>query len=512
MIMSASTHPYPVSNQPFTLSSATRSATSPTSLDSTDRFELKNAVQAASAATMMGRAERVLVQQLRGQDIDLDTLSTYGTVTHGNNVTQGLDRAYFTQMMLPAIREAKDSVHIAMLSMDGGRFPNYVADVLIAKKKANPDFKVRIIADDVGSAMPFGIGKGSSMVERLRDAGIEVELNLMARDGLEHRKVVIVDGKTAFFGGACLSDPYFASDELFKALDALPASQRSRAYEALWKGEDISTFVRLPASKVETPDWQDYGVQVTGPAVHQLQANFFQTWAFQGGHLSEVEMKDFRTRYFPSAKAVGDVSMNLSFAMPGGPSELRRSLLSTLNAATKTIDVEMAYIFEDEFIEALESAAKRGVNVRLVTNSLEGIDLFFSWHLNRQGYERLLGAGVELYETKQYTHRKQVVVDDRFVYLSTGNPEFNSWERGFDINAILDSKTLADVVTRSIETGVEPERAALVSMDSLREESLWIRFQTWLYGILASLFMKSADHHQESLGLLGPKVKPVVSP
>ena len=122
-------------------------------------------------------------------------------MTHGNEVTQGLDRAYFTEMMLPAIRAAKDSVHIAMLAMDGGRFPNHVADLLIEKKKANPDFKVRIIADDVGSAMPFGFGKGSSMIERLRDAGIEVELNLMARDGLEHRKVVIVDGETAFLGG-----------------------------------------------------------------------------------------------------------------------------------------------------------------------------------------------------------------------------------------------------------------------------------------------------------------------
>ena len=157
---------------------------------------------------------------------NLDSLTTYATVTHGNEVTQGLDRAYFTEMMLPAIRAAKDSVHIAMLAMDGGRFPNHVADLLIEKKKANPDFKVRIIADDVGSAMPFGFGKGSSMVERLRDAGIEVELNLMARDGLEHRKVVIVDGETAFFGGACLSDPYFASDDFFKALDALPASER----------------------------------------------------------------------------------------------------------------------------------------------------------------------------------------------------------------------------------------------------------------------------------------------
>ena len=63
-------------------------------------------------------------------------------------------------------------------------------------------------------------------------------LNLMARDGLEYRKVVIVDGET-HFGGFELSDPYFASDDLFKALDALPASQRIRAYDALWS---VKTF------------------------------------------------------------------------------------------------------------------------------------------------------------------------------------------------------------------------------------------------------------------------------
>ena len=53
-------------------------------------------------------------------------------------------------------------------------------------------------------------------------------------------------------------------------------------------------------------------------------------------------------------------------------------MLSTLNAATQTVDIEMAYIFEDDFIESLVNAAKRGVKVRLVTNSLDGIDLFFS--------------------------------------------------------------------------------------------------------------------------------------
>ena len=302
MIMSASTHPYPVSNRPFTLASPTVSTTPAAAAKVSDDFELKNAAQAASATTMIGRAERVLVQRMRGKDVDLDSLTTYATVTHGNEVIQGLDRAYFTEMMLPAIRAAKDSVHIAMLSMDGGRFPNHVADLLIEKKKANPDFKVRIIADDVGSAMPFGFGKGSSMIERLRDAGIEVELNLMARDGLEHRKVVIVDGETAFFGGACLSDPYFASDDLFQALDALPASERIRAYDALWSGKDVSGFVSLPASKLGTPDWQDYGVQVTGPAVHQLQANFFETWAFQGGQISKDDLKSFRSRYFPAAE------------------------------------------------------------------------------------------------------------------------------------------------------------------------------------------------------------------
>lgn len=506
MVMSASSHPYPISNFPFAVevpTSASTSAAMTSTRPSVDSFELKNVAQAASSRTMIGRAERALAQSGRGTRVDLNSLSTYATVTHGNVVSQGLDREYFTQMMLPAIRDAKDSVHIAMLAMDGGRFPNYIADLLIEKKRVNPDFQVRIIADDVGSAMPFGLGKAAKVVQRLRDAGIEVELNLMARDGLEHRKVVIVDGETAFFGGACLSDPYFASEKLFKALDSLPKAKRDEAYCALWRGEDVSAYVpQLSSKEVQVPQWQDYGVQVKGAAVQQLQANFFETWAFQGGTIDEA---NFRSRYFPEPKSLGDVSLNLSFALPGGASELRRSLLSTIHAASETLDIEMAYIFEDEFIEALAKAAERGVKVRLVTNSLKGIDLFFSWHLNREGYDRLIRAGVELYETKEYTHRKQVVADKRFVYVSTGNPEYNSWERGFDINAIMDSPELADTVTRSIETGMDEERGALVGASDLAKESLWLRFQTWLFGRLAKIFMRSKDHSQETLGLLGVK-------
>ena len=509
MVMSASSHPYPTSNLPFVVPARPTSevvATAGISDRKIDRFELKNAAQAASASTMIGQAERVLKEGARGQDIALSTLSTYGTVTHGNSVKQGLDRQYFTEMMLPAIRNAKDSIHMAMLSMDGGRFPAHVADLLIAKKRENPDFQVRIIADDVGSAMPFGFGKGAALIEKLEEAGIEVELNVMARDGMEHRKVVIVDGERAFFGGACLSDPYFGSEKLFKALDKLPKPLKEEAYNQLWTGGDVSTFVpHLSAVEVERPDWQDYGVEVSGPVVQQLQANFFQTWAFQGGTLEHSDFSDFRSRYFPPAQAAGDVSMNLSFAMPKGPSELRRSLLSTINSASETLDIEMVYIFEDEFIEALARAAERGVKVRLVTNSLKGIDLFFSWHLNREGYDRLLNAGVEVYETKQYTHRKQVVADGRFVYVSTGNPEFNSWERGFDINAIMDSAELAEVVTQSIETGIDVSRGDLVTLSDLSNESLWTRFQTWIFGLLAGLFMRSEDHSQESLGLVGPK-------
>jgi len=512
MVMSASSHPYPSSNLPFVLSSPALAETpneAGLNVRKVDDFELKNVAQAASAATMIGQAEKVLKQRLRGESVKLSTLSTFGTVTHGNKVSQGLDREYFTEMMLPAIRDAKDSVHIAMLAMDGGRFPNYVADLLIAKKQENPDFKVRIIADDVGSAMPFGLGKGAALIEKLEKAGIEVELNIMARDGMEHRKVVIVDGERAFFGGACLSDPYFASDKLFKALDDLPSERRAEAYQALWTGGDVSSFVPgLSEREVERPDWQDYGVEVSGAVVQQLQANFFQTWALQGGHVKESEFDDFRSRYFPPAPAVGDVSMNLSFAMPKGPSELRRSLLSTINSASETLDIEMAYIFEDEFIEAVAKAAKRGVKVRLVTNSLEGIDFFFSWHLNREGYEQLLKAGVEVYETKTYTHRKQVVADGRFVYVSTGNPEFNSWERGFDINAIMDSPELAEVVTKSIETGVDEFRGELVSLSDLANESLLLRFQTWFFGLIGSIFMRSADHSQEALGLVGLKHLP----
>ena len=81
MIMSASTHPYPVSNRPFTLASPTVSSTPAVATSLSDDFELKNAAQAASASTMIGRAERVLVQRMRGKDVELDLLTTYATVT-----------------------------------------------------------------------------------------------------------------------------------------------------------------------------------------------------------------------------------------------------------------------------------------------------------------------------------------------------------------------------------------------------------------------------------------------
>ena len=507
MILSSSTHPYPLTNTPFSLERPDRDAPKHSSADITsDGFELKNVPQAASPQSMMGRVERLLKAGNRSSDISLSSLTTYGTVTHGNEVTQGLDRAYFTDMVLPAIRNAKDSVHIAMLAMDGGRFPNYVADLLIAKKRENPDFQVRIIADDVGSAMPFGFGDASSMVSRLRAEGIGVEVNTMARDGLEHRKLIVVDGETAFFGGACFSDPYFGSNALFAALDKLPEPTKTQAYEALWLGDDVSDFVpHITNQEMHTPEWQDYGVQVRGPAVHQLQANFLETWAFQGGRIADSELPTLRQRYFPPAVAAGNVSGSLSFAVPGGPSELRRSLLSTIESASETLDIEMAYIFEEDFIEALVRAAERGVDVRLVTNSLKGIDFFVSWHLNRPGYERLLKAGVQLFETDRYTHRKQVVVDDRFVYVSTGNPEYNSWERGFDINAILDAPDLAKTVKAAIETGMNEPRAELVTVESLKSESLWVRFQTWIFGILERIFLRSKNHQHESLGLIGPR-------
>ncbi|RYF09721.1 MAG: hypothetical protein EOO40_06410, partial [Deltaproteobacteria bacterium] len=148
------------------------------------------------------------VQSLGGAALRPTMLTTFMKMSSNNHLELLLDRAYFAAM-LPALLDAQDSIHIAMLTFDDSPLGQAVADLLIHKKLQTPKLCIRVIYDGYGSSVLRPFGGRASHFERLRAAGIELCCNNVFQCGLEHRKLVLIDGRLAFVGGVGIGKEYY---------------------------------------------------------------------------------------------------------------------------------------------------------------------------------------------------------------------------------------------------------------------------------------------------------------
>ncbi|MEC9465961.1 MAG: phospholipase D-like domain-containing protein, partial [Myxococcota bacterium] len=447
-----------------------------------------------STSEAIGHIRALRARAHRGEALEKTDLFGFQKTTHDNTVELFTDRTYFTQELLPAIDRAEDSIHLAMLSFDGGELGQYTADKLIAKKRENPDLEVRLILDNVGSGALFPWQDASRNIERMRDAGIEVVVNHTLLNGMEHRKLLLVDGREAYFGGACLSDPYFGNDAYWAAYEqaVVESGDRKAVREAVF-GRDTSVPFAV-TREMELPEFHDFGLKFTGSTVNELQAGFLQSWIQHGNHV-DPELSDgaFESRYFRGSETTrtdGNTSIKISHGIPKGESEYRQMVLEVVDEAKETLDINFTYILVPEFMEHVRKAADRGVKVRLLMPSEEGIDNIITWWASSSYYPDLMATGnVAIHEFKTYTHCKFMVADNRMVFTSTGNPELNSWESGYDEITLIDSPAFAAEVQREIfDKDMTPERSDIV-VPAVFEKRSWFDkaleqlglFLVWLF-------------------------------
>jgi len=434
-----------------------------------------------------------------GKEIKSSELYTIAQTSEGNKTKLHLDRDYFTHGLIPAIAEAKDSIHLAMLTLDGGELGEFVVDLLIQKKQENPDIAIRILVDDFGSDALFCCSAGSRNLQRLTEVGIDVELNHFFLEGMEHRKLLIVDGKKAFFGGACFGDEYFGNEEFWDAYTRVqdtPDFDRRVIFYPESLPKIPSPFEITP--EMELPEYHDFGVEFEGPTVRNLQASFLQTWMLQENDLEpNTDPADFISRYFPqtTVSETDTAPIKLVHGIPKGESEYRQSILEIIDAAKGTLDLHFAYILIPEFINAVKAAAERGVQVRILIPGEEGTDKESTWSAFRYYYPRLLRTGnVEIYEFHTYNHCKFLVADKRLIFTSTGNPEYNSWENGTDETALIDSPKLADEIERRVfDVDLAENRSRQIQLDEVTRISIWARIKQWFYLLLFFLFQRPTE-------------------
>lgn len=449
----------------------------------------------ASTTTLINRILATRAKTQAGLTITEEDMLPYSTITTGNEADLSINREYFSEKILPAIRNAQQSIHIAMLAFTGGHLGSYIADLLIKKKQENPDLKIRVIADSLNSKALMPWSKSRHNLNRLKEAGVEVVFNNYFTEGMDHRKSIIVDSQHGFFGGACFKDNYFGNEAYWKAFEQTVETHGLHAARdsAFLPEKERSNLLEVTPA-MERPEYADFGVSLHGPAVHQLQGSFLQSWLKQEKSLEpDLSNDQFRAKYFPALPCKGGEPIKLTRVIPFGHGEMQQSLLSVIEGAQHTLDIEMAYIHVREFTEALVRAANRGVKIRLISNSQHGIDAEASWHISRQYYPQLLAAGVQLYELDKFSHRKLIVADKRLVFASTGNPEFHSWEMAWDEVALIDSADYATkVMERVIKPGLDPENSQEVNQSHLEEESLWTRMKSaiicFFYNVFSTLF------------------------
>lgn len=309
------------------------------------------------------------------------------------------DAADGLEAQLAALAQAEQFIFMEYHAIeDTGSFGK-IKEILA--RKAGEGVEVRVFYDEVGS-----VGFISrDFIKDMEAMGIQCRvfnplmpvLN-MFMNNRDHRKITVIDGKVGFTGGYNLADEYFN--------------------------------VTHPYGH-----WKDTGVRLTGDAVRSLTVMFLEMW-------NAIKKTDTDyDRYLPKAR--WDGTGENGFVQPYGDSPLdgepvgENVYMNIVKNAKRYAYFTTPYlIISDEFNRELTMAAKRGVDVRIITPGIP--DKRMVYQLTRSYYAGLAKEGVRIFEyTPGFVHAKQCVSDDEVATVGTINMDYRSLYLHFENGVFL---------------------------------------------------------------------------
>lgn len=282
----------------------------------------------------------------------------------------------------------------------------------------------------------------SSYFQQLQTAGVRcLPFNKPAFSRLhwldmrDHRKMVIIDGTTAFLGGLNVGDEYSGYGESFER-------------------------------------WRDVGIRLDGPAATELQRLFRQTW-------KEEEGSALPEGLGPPLMPAGDADVVIVNGSPRHTrSVIRNSFRLTMAGAVHDIRIITPYFVPGpRVVRSLLRAVKRGATVRIILPFINDVPLVQM--MSRAYLKPLLEAGVTIFERQgTILHAKVMLIDDRWVTLGSANLDFRSFHRNYEINVIIDSQTFGTQIKALFNE--ELQRSRQFTLSDYRRGSWLQRFFEWL--------------------------------
>jgi cardiolipin synthase len=346
---------------------------------------------------------------LAARGIDRLGQKTVGSVTvHGSSFQLFSDTQQVLHTIAREVDQAESSILMEFYIWNEGGTADKVLEAVI--RAAERGVTCRLLVDALG-AVSWWKGR---QPQRLRDAGVHLRAalpvgvfrTLFGRTDLRlHRKIVVVDDKTAWTGSMNLVDPRFFKQE------------------------------------AGVGEWVDAMVRVQGAVVASLAATVIGDWSLETGEPLR-DLIESSGLHLVGPQGSADIQV-----VPSGPGQtgdgLLQMLLALINAAREELVLTTPYLAPDDaLIYALRGAAGRGVKVTLIVP--QKVDSFLTRYASRSYYDELLEIGVEIYLYRGgLLHTKSITVDGAMSMFGTVNLDMRSLWINYEVSLIVYEPTFA---------------------------------------------------------------------
>ena len=409
------------------------------------RIHQKSITSSAPYIPDTSEAQQALEQQ-DGAGGLVHYLRTYGNAPAYANT----DVRYFPlgedkfQEMLRQMEKAEHFIFLEYFIIVPGQMWGRILEIL--SRKAKEGVEVRVLYDGMNAFtnLPYNYPK---MLEGL---GIRCKMFSPVRpfisthyNNRDHRKIAVIDGHTAFTGGINLQDRYINQEEV-------------------------------------CGHWKDTAIMVQGEAAYGFTLMFLQMWNIDERH----HVYEPYLRRIPNSSASGYV---IPYGEnPTGKERVAKTVyLNILNQAKRYVYIMTPYLILDaEMTGALQYAAKRGVDVRIILPHIP--DKRTAFALAKSHYRELLAAGVKIYEyTPGFVHAKVFLCDDTCGTVGSINLDYRSLYLHYECGAYLhNTPVLVDIKSDFADTMAKSQ---LITDADVKKQSFFSRLLGVLLKVVAPL-------------------------
>lgn len=333
------------------------------------------------------------------------------------------------EAMLQSMEQAQDHIHVEFYTIRSDRIGRKFQELWMRKARAG--IKVRILYDGVGSYQ-----LSHAYLKELTDAGVETHSFLPPVIAFfdkrvnyrNHRKIMVVDGKTAFVGGVNIGEEYMGGN-------------------------------------AKLGYWRDTHMQISGDSVYSIQQLFMQDWMLASGK-TLIDLPRYYPKHTTKHKEIAQM-------IASGPDKARDAILEMffmiIASAKESVYITTPYFIPDSSIAmALKTAAASGVDVRIIIPKIPDSRLV---HWASLSYlEEMMLAGVKCYlYQKGFIHAKVMIIDHSIATVGTANMDMRSFFSNFELNAVLFDGPSVEKLVKDFKE--DAQQSLLMDLDVFEDRS-----------------------------------------